>query len=285
METENKGLIDNQISAGWKTFAYIFMTAFTLLTLLPLLWMFYSSLKSQGEIMLFPMSLPKEPTISNYLKAWEIGNMSRSFINSIIYAGIATSLTVLLAIAASFSLTKFGYRSSKVYFSLFTMGLLITVNSIIAPLFIMETRIGLYNTYLGVIIPYITFGLPMAILLASSYIKGIPNSLIEAAIIDGAGYLEIFWRIILVLSTPVVGTIAILSFLRNWNEFILVFILTSGEHMRSLPVSINSFAGRLNQDYGMQFAALTIGTLPMIFFYIGSHNFIIKGFGEGALKE
>jgi raffinose/stachyose/melibiose transport system permease protein len=203
----------------------------------------------------------------------------------VIYAGVGTGITVFLAIAASYALTKFGYKSSKIYYSIFALGLLITVNSVIAPLFILETRIGLYNTRLGVILPYVTFGLPMAILLACSYIKGIPDSLIEAAIIDGANYLQIFWKLILILSTPVVATIAILSFLRNWNEFVLVFILTSGQHMRSLPVSINSFAGRLNQDYGMQFAALTIGTLPMILFYIGAHNMIIKGFGEGALKE
>ncbi|WP_425465766.1 carbohydrate ABC transporter permease [Oceanispirochaeta crateris] len=275
----------NEIPRGWQIFAQMFLILFTLLTLLPLVWMFYSSFKLQGDIMLHPMSLPKAPTVQNYIQAWKIGHMAQSFINSIVYSGIATSLTVFLAVASSFALTKFGFKSSKIYFSIFTLGLLITVNSVIAPLFFMETRIGLYNTRIGVILPYIAFGLPMAILLACSFIKGIPDSLIEAAIIDGANYLQIFWRIILVLSTPVVATIAILTFLRNWNEFVLVFILTSGEHMRSLPVSINSFAGRLNQDYGMQFAALTIGTLPMILFYIGAHNMIIKGFGEGALKE
>ncbi len=275
----------NRIPLGWKIFAQIFLVFFTLVTLLPMIWMLYSSFKLQGEIMLYPLSLPKEPTTRNYEEAWKIGHMTISFINSVIYAGLATGLTVLLAIASAFALTKFGYKSSKIYFSIFTLGLLITVNSVIAPLFIMETRIGLYNTRIGVILPYVSFGLPMAILLACSYIKGVPDSLIEAAVIDGASYLQIFWKIILILSTPVVATIAILSFLRNWNEFILVFILTSGDHMRSLPVSINSFAGRLNQDYGMQFAALTIGTLPMIAFYIGAHNMIIRGFGEGALKE
>jgi raffinose/stachyose/melibiose transport system permease protein len=125
----------------------------------------------------------------------------------------------------------------------------------------------------------------MAVLLATSYIRGIPDSLIEAAVIDGASYIQIFLKVIIIVSTPVMATITVLTFLRNWNEFILVFILTSGEHMRSLPVSINAFAGRLNVNYGMQFAALVIGTIPMILFYIGAHNMVIKGFGEGALKE
>ncbi|NCB01264.1 MAG: carbohydrate ABC transporter permease, partial [Spirochaetia bacterium] len=145
--------------------------------------------------------------------------------------------------------------------------------------------IGLYNTRLGVLLPYIAFGLPMAVLLASSYIRGVPDALIEAAVIDGATYTQIFWQIILIVSTPVMATMAILSFLGNWNEFLMVFTLTSGENMRSLPVAINSFAGRLNEDYGLQFSALVIGTIPMFILYLVAHESVIKGFGDGALKE
>jgi raffinose/stachyose/melibiose transport system permease protein len=198
---------------------------------------------------------------------------------------VSTVSTVLLALAAGFALTKFGYRSSSVYFGIFTLGLLITVNSVITPLFIMETSVGLYNTRLGVILPYIAFGLPMAVLLSTSYIRGIPDALIEAAVIDGASYIQIFWKIVLIVSTPVLATTSILSFLGNWNEFLMVFTLTSGEGMRSLPVSINSFAGRLNEDYGLQFAALVVGTIPMFILYLIAHESVIKGFGEGALKE
>ncbi len=282
---DDNSKLDGNIPLGWKVFSYIFLIAFTMMTLMPLIWMFYSSFKLQGDIMLHPLGLPLKPTFRNYLEAWSRGHMGITFINSIIYSGVATALTIVLALTASFAMTKFGYKSSKIFYSLFSLGLLITVHSIIAPLFMMETRIGLYNTRVGVIIPYITFGLPMAILLGCSYIKGIPDSLIEAGVIDGASYQQIFWHIIFFLATPVMATIGILSFLNNWNEFLLVFILTSGDNMRSLPVSINSFAGRLNQDYGMQFAALTLGTLPMIAFYLGAHKMVIKGFGEGALKE
>ena len=278
-------LDENRISPGTKIGAYTFLLAFTFITLMPLVWLIYSSFKLQGEIMLFPLGLPKDPTMQNYRDAWSLGNMGMAGFNSIYYTSVATFLTIMLSLAAGFSLTKFGYKSAKVYYSIFTLGLLITVNSVIAPLFILETNLGLYNTRWGVILPYIAFGLPMAILLAASYIRGIPDSLIEAAVIDGATYMQIFQRIIIIISSPVLATIAVLTFLRNWNEFILVFILTSGENMRSLPVSINAFAGRLNVNYGMQFAALVIGTLPMILFYIMAHNLLIKGFGEGALKE
>jgi raffinose/stachyose/melibiose transport system permease protein len=265
--------------------SYIFLIFFAFITIFPILWMTYSSFKLMGDIMLDPMGLPKNPTWANYVKCFKYGNMGYAFFNSIIYSGVSTVLTVLLSLQAGFALTKFQYKSTKVYAALFTLGLLITVNSVITPLFIMETNTGLYNTYLGVILPYIAFGLPMAVLIASSYIHGVPTALIEAAVIDGATYQQIFWKIILIVSSPVMATIAVLTFLGNWNEFLMVFTLTSGSTMRSLPVTINSFAGRLNQDYGLQFSALVIGTIPMFIFYLVAHDALIEGFGEGGLKE
>ncbi|MGE4585283.1 MAG: carbohydrate ABC transporter permease [Sphaerochaeta sp.] len=265
--------------------SYICLVLFTLVTILPVAWMLYSSFKPMGEIMLHPLRLPASPTWDNYRKAFAYGNLVVSFLNSVLYSAISTAATVLLALAAGFALTKFGFSSSKVYFGLFTLGLLITVNSVITPLFIMETTVGLYNTRLGVLLPYIAFGLPMSVLLATSYVRSVPDALIEAAVIDGATYIQIFWKIILIVSTPVLATMAILSFLGNWNEFLMVFTLTSGEDMRSLPVAINSFAGRLNEDYGLQFAALVVGTIPMFVLYLVAHESVIKGFGEGALKE
>lgn len=276
---------ERKISTHTVVISYVFLILFTFVTVFPIIWMTYSSFKSMGEIMLDPLGFPKNPTWMNYIKCFKYGNMGYAFFNSVIYSGVSTLLTVLLSLQAGFALTKFNYKSAKVYSALFTLGLLITVNSVITPLFIMETNTGLYNTYIGVILPYIAFGLPMAVLIASSYIRGVPTALIEAAVIDGATYQQIFWQIILIVSTPVMATIAVLTFLGNWNEFLMVFTLTSGSNMRSLPVTINSFAGRLNQDYGLQFSALVIGTIPMFIFYLIAHDALIEGFGEGALKE
>lgn len=274
-----------KIKKSWKIFSYIFLILFTLITVVPVIWMFYSSFKLMGDITLDPLGLPKHPTLANYKKAFEYGNLIQAFLNSIFYSVISTGLTIILALSASFSLAKFGYKSSKIFYGAFTLGLLITVNSVITPLFFMERAMGLYNTRLGVILPYIAFALPMSTLLAYSYVRGIPDSLIEAAVIDGANYIPIFWKIILPMCIPVLATMGVLSFLGNWNEFLLVFTLTSGADMRTLPVTINFFAGRLNSDYGLQFASLVIGTLPMLIFYVIAHKALLKGFGEGAIKE
>ena len=164
------------------------------------------------------------------------------------------------------------------------MGLLLNVYAVIVPLFVMESKLGIQDTRLGVILPYIAFGMPFATFLAASFIKGLPDEVEEAAIIDGASYLGVFWNIIVPISRPVVGTILIFIFLQNWNEFVLVLVLTSKLAIRSLPVGINAFAGGMSRDYGTQFAALVIGTVPMLVFYAIFNKRLQQGFAGGALK-
>lgn len=274
-----------QASRGWQTSAYILMLAFAVLTLFPLIWLFYSSFKLNAEIMIHPLALPKAPTFFNYTESWAKGGLGIALINSFIYTITATVSTMLLAMAAAFGLTKFPFKSAKVFTSISAFGLMISVHAVIIPLFQLEAKLGLVNTRLGVIIPYIAFNLPISIMIAMSYVKGIPNALIESAEIDGAKYRYIFWTMIMPLSVPVIATMIILSFLQHWNEFLFVFVFTTKAALKSLPVAITQFAGRLNIDYGLQYASLVIGVLPMIVFYIIFHAQLIKGFGEGALKE
>lgn len=274
-----------QSSYVWRVNAYILMTLFSILTVIPLLWLFYSSFKLNAEIMVHPLSFPKAPTIANYTESWVKGHLGIALLNSFIYTISATVLTMLSAMAASFALTKFPFKSAKFFTSAFAFGLMISVHAVIIPLFQLEAKLGIVNTRLGVIIPYIAFDLPLSVMIAVSYVKGIPNAIIESAEIDGAKYRYIFWTMIMPLSVPVIATMVILSFLRHWNEFLFVFVFTTKVGLKSLPVAITQFAGRLNIDYGLQYASLVIGVLPMILFYIIFHAQLIKGFGEGALKE
>ncbi len=280
------GYSAGEIRLPGKIAAYIVMGMFTLLTVLPLIWLFYSSFKANGEIMRNALALPKVWTVDNYIQSWKLGHLGIYAINSVIYTGVATTLTVLFGMSTGYAVAKFNFPKLNAFlFAFFVMGLLITVQSVLVPLFVAETRVGLANTRLGVILPYIAFGMPMALYIATSYIKNIPDSLQESALIDGANYIYIFFTLILPVARPVMATITILTFLGNWNEYVFVFILTSKDILRSLPVGINSFAGALNQNYGWQFAALVMGTFPMIVFYMFFHEELAKGFAEGALKE
>ena len=270
---------------SWRFFAYLIMIAFAVLTVFPLIWLGYSSLKPNAEIIKYPLGFPRAPSLANYFNAWVKGGLGYALMNSFLYTIVATMGTLFLALGAAFALTKFPYRSKNFFIAAFALGLMLTVHAVIIPLFLMEVHVGIINRRIGVILPYIAFDLPMSVLIALSYVKGIPNALIESAEIDGAKYRYVFWYMIVPLSTPVITTMAILSFLNHWNEFLFVFIFTTKPEMKSLPVAITQFAGRLNIEYGLQYASLVIGILPMILFYLFFHTQLIKGFGEGSLKE
>ena len=261
------------------------MFVFAILTVFPLIWLLYSSFKLNAEIVLHPLGFPRSPTFYNYTESWAKGHLGTALINSFIYTISATVSTMLLAMAAAFGLTKFSFKSTKFFTSAFALGLMISVHAVIIPLFQLEAKLGITNTRLGVIIPYIAFDLPLSVMIAVSYVRGIPNAIIESAEIDGAKYRYVFWMMIMPLSVPVIATMVILSFLRHWNEFLFVFVFPTKLALKSLPVAITQFAGRMNIDYGLQYASLVVGVLPMILFYIVFHAQLIRGFGEGALKE
>lgn len=285
MSDVNRSLSNDPDIIGWKVFAWIFMVFFTFLTIAPLVWLFYSSMKPHPEIIRNVFSLPRGFYSRNYTRAWEIGNLGLYTINSVIYTATATIITVFLALGAGYGFGKFRFKISPYLYTFFIMGLLVTAHSVLVPLFILETRLGIDDTRLGVLLPYVGFGLPFMIYLATSYVRGIPDSLEEVARIDGAGYLSIFWQVIRPISAPVVATMTIFSFVSNWNEFVFVFVLTSKQELRSLPVGVNAFAGGMSRDYGLLFAALVIATLPMILFYVFFHEQLKRGFAAGAIKE
>ncbi len=164
------------------------------------------------------------------------------------------------------------------------MGILLTLQSIMVPLFLMTNAVGLYDTRLGILIPYIGLGLPMGVYLGTEFIKSIPDALVESAKMEGAGYLRIFFRIIFPMSAPVAVTLSIMNVTSTWNEFMLINILASKTSIKSLPVGILKFSGALASDYGKQFAALVIGMVPLLVFYLVFRKQITKGLTAGAVK-
>jgi raffinose/stachyose/melibiose transport system permease protein len=269
----------------WKLIAYLVMVIFTVLTIGPLIWLLYSAFKPHIDIIHNIFAFPTSFYTDNFVQAWKLGRLGIYMLNSIFYSVAATSITTFLALAAGYAFAKFKYKISGFFYFFFIMGLLITVHSVLVPLFVMETKLGIDDTRLGVLLPYVAFGLPMLIYLATAYIKGIPDSLEEAAVIDGADYLTIFRTVIVPMAAPVTATMIIFSFLGNWNEFVFVLTLTSKTTLRSLPVGVNAFAAGQTMNYGVQFAALVIATAPMIIFYLLFHKQLARGFAAGALKE
>lgn len=267
-----------------KTAAYAMMILFTAMTLYPIFWLVMNSFKSTKEFQVSQLSLPVEPTLSNYAEAWKMGDFALLFPNSILYTVGATLGIVLVSLLAGFAFAKIGSRATKPLYSSFVIGILITAQSLMIPLFLEVNLLGIYNTRIAVLLVYIGTGLPLGVYLATEYIRSIPNALIESARIDGAGFYTIFWKIVLPMAMPVAVTLSILNISNIWNEFALINILVSRTELKSLPLGIYKFSGSLSTDYGKQFAALTIGMIPMLLFYIIFRRQITKGVAAGAVK-
>jgi raffinose/stachyose/melibiose transport system permease protein len=264
---------------------YFTVVLFTILAVYPIFWVIMSSLKTTQEYMTSSkLALPQEWFFQNYTIAWRDANFPMLTFNSIFYTSITVASIIVLSFMAGFAFAKLPTRITPYIHGSFIIGILITLQCIMVPLFLLVRTAGLYNTRLGVLIPYIGIGLPLGVYLATEYIKGIPTEVIESARMDGAKYINIFWKIILPMAAPVATTVAILSTAGTWNEFMLINVLVASDRFKSVPLGMAMFSGALATDYGKQFAALVTGMMPMIIFYFIFRKQITKGVSAGAVK-
>ena len=264
---------------------YFIVGLFTVLAIYPIFWTVVQSFKTTQEyVIASKLAFPKTWYYMNYPQAWRAGEFHILIGNSIFYTCVTVISIIIFSFMAAFAFAKLPSRITPILHGSFIIGILITLQCIMVPLFLVINAVGLYNTRLGVLIPYVGIGLPMAVYLATAYIKGIPDEVIESARIDGAKYLSIFSRIIMPMAAPVAATVAILGVTGTWNEFMLINILVSRNELKSLPVGIQMFAGTFSTNYGQQFSALVIGMTPMIIFYIIFRKQITKGVSAGAVK-
>ncbi len=287
-----------------KTLAYVVMTVFAIMTIYPIIWLFMNSFKSTAEYRLDKVSFPKEWIWVNYPEAWKLGTFDQLIGNSVIYTVCATLGVIFFSLIAGFAFAKIRSKATKVIYGSFVLGILLSIQSVMVPLFIEVSQLDkllgdffqalgvmkssdfhlFYNTRIGMILIYIGAGLPIAVYLATEYIRGIPDALVEAARMDGAGYFPILRGIILPISVPIATTVAILTVPGIWNEFALINIIIAKNELKSIPLGVMRFSGTMMADYGKQFAALVIGMLPMLVFYMIFRNQITKGVTGGAIK-
>jgi raffinose/stachyose/melibiose transport system permease protein len=268
-----------------KSLIYLVMGLFAALAIYPIFWLVIQSFKTTQEYLTSSkLAFPKLWFPGNYPYAWKLGKFGILLMNSIFYSVVTVAAVVVLGLMAGFAFSKIPAKATPLLHGLFIIGILLTLQSIMVPLFLMVNASGLYNTRLGVLIPYIGLGLPMGVYLGTEFVRSIPGALIESARLDGAAYFRIFRSIIFPMCAPVAVTIAILTFTSTWNEFMLINILASSDAIKSIPVGINRFSGSLASDYGKQFSALVIGLVPMLAFYIIFRKQITQGVAAGAVK-
>lgn len=254
-----------------------------LITLFPIVWVVLSSFKPQSDLFAVPMTIfPKTWTLENYVEALGRGNFLTYFKNSLFVSVVSTLIAVVINTMCGYALAKFSFPGSKLTFTIMLLTLMIPLQVIMIPIFLQLKRFGLLNNLWGIIIP--PAATPTGVFLARQYMTTLPDSLIEAARIDGAGEGFIFRRIILPLSKPIVATIAIFSFMWRWNDYLWPLIVISKNKLQTIQQALAGFVGQLQINWSNLLAMTTVSIIPVIIVFLCFQKFFMEGVTAGAVK-
>lgn len=267
-----------------KSAFYIVSLFFLALFGFPFVLTLMMSFKSQAEYMSGNYwNLPHKLFFGNYRKVL-LSQFNLYFLNSTIVSVTAVFLTSLIASLASYAFAKIKFRFSKVLLLLFMVGMMIPVHTTLIPIYQMTRTLRLTDNLAGLIGPYVSFGLPIAIYIMTSFFKEVSDSIQESAVIDGASPLRIYWSIMLPISTPAISTVAIYNFLTYWNEFIYSLTLINTNIKKTLPLGMREFYGAETVNIPAVLTAILVGSLPVILFYMFAQDRVINGLSAGAVK-
>ena len=267
-----------------KACIYIFLTLVAVLYIAPLLWVFMVSFKTNSEIFTLPFALPESFYIDNFTFAWTAGKLGIATLNSFIVCAVTLILSMLIGSMAAFAIGRLRFKLAKPCMTFFLLGMMIPVHCVMIPLFTRFAKLGLSNSLTGLIIPYLTFSLPVTIFIMTGFFQSMPNELMESACIDGATIYEIFFKIALPLSKTGLFVTGLMTFVANWNELLLAMVFISDDMKKTLPVSLSKFVGPYNTNYSQMFAAIIIAIIPTIIVYCIFSNQIVDGLTAGAVK-
>lgn len=260
-----------------------FLLLVALIQLFPLYWMFTFSLKSNGEIFGGnTLGLPQNWEWSNYERVFGKANMGQYLVNSGIVTGLTIFFTLLLAAMATYAIVRMKWKLSKAVYTLFLTGMMLSLHAVLLPLFVNLKM--LLDTYWALIIPYVAFAMPTAVLLMVGSLEALPKEMEEAAFIDGANIYLIFYRIILPMLAPILSTVAILTFLSSWNEMMLAITFVSSEKFKTITVGINDMVGKYTTKWGLIGAGLTVATMPTLIMFACLSKNVQKSLAMGAVK-
>jgi multiple sugar transport system permease protein len=260
-----------------------FAAVVTLIVLMPLLWMVSVSFMAPGEAAAFPPPLlPADPTLASYRALFERAGMGRYLANSLVVAGATTALSLAFNLAAGYAFAKLRFTGRERLFRWLLGALVIPAQVAMIPLFLMMKWLGLVNSYGGVIVPALAsvFG----IFLVRQYARSLPDELLEAARIDGAGEARIFTTIVLPLLRPIIATLAIFTFLASWNDFMWPLIVLGDQAWQTAPVALAGLSREHVQDNELMMAGSVVTTLPVLVLCLALQRHYIQGLLLGSVK-
>ena len=274
-----------------KAAIYASLISYLIIVTYPMLWLLFTSLKTDREIFLAPFTLPDWGDLQwlNFSKAWTLGHFGDYFLNSVLLTIFTVVLSLLFSAMAAYALARFAFPGARPLFFYFLAGLMIPLQLAIVPLFFQMKNFHLLNSRVGLLIVYVAFGMPFAIFILTGFFRSLPSTLHESALMDGAGELRAFWSIMLPLARPGLITVGIFAFLGTWNEFFMAFMFLSGDgsqELRTLPLGLANITivSQYRSDWGMAFAGLVLMVLPTLSVYAILQRHLTKGITVGALK-
>lgn len=264
--------------------SYILVVLFILAAVLPVVFTFMTSLKSNKEFYNNIYGLPQNVTWKNYQVAWTQGSIGTYFGTSITVVSITVVITTILGAFAGYALAKMRIRHADLII-LLLLGLnMLPSESVVMPLYIMLAKLKMTGRLISLIFPYISWGLPMTIYIFRNFFSTIPSELLDAARIDGCSELRAFRKVIMPLMLPPIATTAILNFVGWWGELLWASIVMSASTVKTIPLGILAFQGQFSTNWGALTAATCIVLIPMIVFFSIAQKYFIRGLTEGAIK-
>jgi raffinose/stachyose/melibiose transport system permease protein len=252
----------------------------------PFVFIVFTSLKANSTVMgSSAFAPPTSLEWSNYAAAWARGHFSTTVFNSAVITIIKVPLGLMISAMAAYALSRIQLPAGRAVFLLVLFGTMLPFQVMLAPIFTLVNSFGLINTKVGVILPYLAFGVPYQVFILHGFFSEVPKELSEAALVDGASHFTIFRRIFLPISLPVLAALLILDFVATWNEFAMALVILQDNSAWTLPLGLMSFQSQFQSDYGQLNAAIVMTVLPATIVYLIFQRYFVSGLTSGAIKE
>ncbi len=287
MANNNTAIVKNKLSVKTSVYtviANLICWIISIVCLLPLVWLFYSSLKTKEEFLFDTLALPQSFYLDNYPRAFDIGDLWTAMGNSAVYAIVNVAIVCLSALIVGYFVNRFNFKGKKFIYYTYMLGMLIPLYALLVPVFTQYHLLDMLNNRIVLIITYYSVSMPLAIFLYESFIDGIPYEIDEASTVDGCTLIQRILLIILPLCRPIMATVAILTLLHTWNEYAFASILTTARELRTISVALRSYNTGFEIEYNLLMTGLFCASLPVLLGYTVFSKQVVKGMTAGAVK-
>jgi raffinose/stachyose/melibiose transport system permease protein len=262
---------------------YTILIVYFIIIAYPLFWMVVNSFKTTEEIYANSWALPQDWLFSNYVDAWNTG-ISAYFLNSLIITVSTCLLTVFLSALGAYGLSRFEFKGKNILLIICMGGMMLSPQVSLVPLYKLIQLLGIHDTYLALILPYVAYRIPITLILIRAAFLEVPKDLEESAFLDGCNTWSIFTKIFIPMNLPILLTAIVLTAYFTWNEFMFALIFVDSESLKTIPAGLMQFRDALQTNWGVLLAGLMISALPIIILFLFMQKYFVRGLSSGSLK-